>query len=130
MKLFLLIYLLGAVISLIITLITLTIKKTNSDELMDIANDKLSERFNQYERINFVNPNLYCAVNFLMSWLQVALFLYSYLPSRFFIKIHFYRIFSSIFIWIHEKTGAIAEKLVSQHNEVIRDYNKKHSIKK
>ena len=88
MKLYFAIYLLGSVVSLIMTLITLSLSKTASDELMDIANDKLSEKFNQYERMNFVNPNTYCAVNFLMSWFQVAMFLYSYLPSRFFIKIH------------------------------------------
>ena len=129
MKLYFAIYLLGSVISLVMTLITLSLSKTASKELMDIANDKLSEKFNQYERINVVNPNFYCAVNFLMSWFQVAMFLYSYLPSRFFIKIHFYRFISEIFIWIHTKTGAIAHAVVDKHNKVIRDYNSKHGIK-
>jgi hypothetical protein len=129
MKLYFAIYLLGSVVSLVMTLITLSLSKTASNELMDIANDKLSEKFNQYERMNFVNPNTYCAVNFLMSWFQVAMFLYSYLPSRFFIKIHFYRFVSAIFIWIHTKTGAIAHAVVDKHNNVIRDYNNKHGIK-
>jgi len=129
MKLYFAIYLLGSVISLVMTLITLSLSKTASKKLMDIANDKLSEKFNQYERINVVNPNFYCAVNFLMSWFQVAMFLYSYLPSRFFIKIHFYRFISEIFIWIHTKTGAIAHAVVDKHNKVIRDYNSKHGIK-
>ena len=129
MKLYFAIYLLGSVISLVMTLITLSLSKTASKELMDIANDKLSEKFNQYERINVVNPNFYCAVNFLMSWFQVAMFLYSYLPSRFFIKIHFYRFISEIFIWIHTKTGAIAHAVVDKHNKVIRDFNSKHGIK-
>jgi hypothetical protein len=111
------------------TLITLSLSKTASDELMDIANNKLSERLNQYERINFLNPNIYCAVNFLMSWFQVAMFLYSYLPSRFYIKINFYRFISAIFIWIHTKTGAIAHAVVNKHNDTIRDYNTKHGIK-
>jgi hypothetical protein len=129
MKLYFAIYLLGSVISLVITLITLSLSKTASDELMDIANDKLSERFNHYERTNFLNPNIYCAVNFLMSWAQVAMFLYSYLPSMFFIKIQFYRVVSSIFIWIHTKTGVIAHAVVNKHNDIIREFNKKHGIK-
>jgi hypothetical protein len=129
MKLYFAIYLLGSVVSLVMTLITLSLSKTASDELMDIANNKLSERLNQYERINFLNPNIYCAVNFLMSWFQVAMFLYSYLPSRFYIKINFYRFISAIFIWIHTKTGAIAHAVVNKHNDTIRDYNTKHGIK-
>ena len=129
MKLYFAIYLLGSVISLIMTLIILSLSKTASDELMDIANDKLSERFNQYERINFLNPNFYCAMNFLFSWFQVAMFLYSFLPSRFFIKMCFYRFFSAIFIWIYTKTGTIAYAVVNKHNNLIKDYNKKHGIK-
>jgi len=129
MKLFFAIYLLGSVISLVMTLITLSLSKTASNELMDIANDKLSEKFNQYERINFVNPNFYCAVNFLMSWFQVAMFLYSYLPSRFFIKIHFYRFISEIFIWVSIKSSAVAHAVVDKHNNLIKDYNNKHGIK-
>ena len=96
---------------------------------MDIANDKLSERFNEYERMDFVNPNFYCAMNFLFSWVQVALFIYSFLPSRFFIKIHFYRFISAIFIFIHTKSGLIAHIVVDKHNELIKNYNKKHGIK-
>jgi len=129
MKLFFAIYLLGSFISLVMTLITLSLSKTASKELMDIANDKLSEKFNQYERINFVNPNFYCAVNFLMSWFQVAMFLYSYLPSRFLVKMYFYRFISVIFIWITNKTGAVAQKMVNKHNNLIKYYNKKHGIK-
>jgi len=129
MKLYFAIYLLGSVISLVMTLITLSLSKTASKKLMDIANDKLSEKFNQYERINFVNPNFYCAVNFLMSWFQVAMFLYSYLPSRFFIKIHFYRFISEIFIWVSIKSSAVAHAVVDKHNNLIKDYNKKHGIK-
>jgi len=129
MKLFFAIYLLGSVISLVMTLITLSLSKTASKKLMDIANDKLSEKFNQYERINFVNPNFYCAVNFLMSWFQVAMFLYSYLPSRFFIKIHFYRFISEIFIWVSIKSSAVAHAVVDKHNNLIKDYNNKHGIK-
>jgi hypothetical protein len=129
MKLYFAIYLLGSVISLVMTLITLSLSKTASKKLMDIANDKLSEKFNQYERINFVNPNFYCAVNFLMSWFQVAMFLYSYLPSRFFIKIHFYRFISEIFIWVSIKSSAVAHAVVDKHNNLIKDYNNKHGIK-
>lgn len=129
MKLYFAIYLLGSVVSLVMTLITLSLSKTASKKLMDIANDKLSEKFNQYERINFVNPNFYCAVNFLMSWFQVAMFLYSYLPSRFFIKIHFYRFISEIFIWVSIKSSAVAHAVVDKHNNLIKDYNNKHGIK-
>lgn len=129
MKLYFAIYLLGSVISLVMTLITLSLSKTASKKLMDIANDKLSEKFNQYERINFVNPNFYCAVNFLMSWFQVAMFLYSYLPSRFFIKIHFYRFISEIFIWVSIKSSSVAHAVVDKHNNLIKDYNNKHGIK-
>jgi len=129
MKLYFAIYLLGSVISLVMTLIILSLSKTASDELMGIANDKLSERFNQYERINFLNPNFYCAINFLSSWFQVALFIYSFLPSRFFIKMCFYRFVSAIFIWIYTKTGTIAHAVVNKHNNLIKDYNKKHGIK-
>ena len=129
MKLYFAIYLLGSVISLIMTLIILSLSKTASDELMDIANDQLSERFNEYERMDFVNPNFYCAMNFLFSWVQVALFIYSFLPSRFFIKIHFYRFISAIFIFIHTKSGLIAHIVVDKHNELIKNYNKKHGIK-
>ena len=68
-------------------------------------------------------------MNFLFSWVQVALFLYSYLPSKFFIKIHFYRFISAIFIFIHTKSGLIAHIVVDKHNELIKNYNKKHGIK-
>jgi hypothetical protein len=111
------------------TLITLTINKKKSEALIDHANDKLSEKFDCYERINFVNANSYCAVNFFMSWAQVAMFLYSYLPSRFFIKIHFYRFISVIFIWVHTKTGVIAHAVVNKHNNIIKEFNEKHGIK-
>jgi len=120
---------LGSVISLIMTLIILSLSKTASDELMDLANDKLSERFNQYERMNFLNPNFYCAMNFLFSWFQVAMFLYSFLPSKFFIKMYFYKFSSEIFIWIYIKSGKVAHILVDKHNNLIKDYNKKHGIK-
>jgi hypothetical protein len=129
MKLYILIYLLGSIISLIITLITLTTNKKKAEGLIDFANDRLSEKLNCYERVNFFNDNVYIAVNFLMSWVQVAMFLYSYLPSIFLIKIHFYRVVMSIFIWIHTKTGTIAHAVVDKHNQLIRDFNQKHGIK-
>lgn len=129
MKLYFLIYLLGSVISLIMTLITLTINKKNGEALIDFANDRLSEKLNCYERVNLFNVNAYIAVNFLMSWVQVAMFVYSYLPSRFIIKIYFYRFVMSIFILIHHKTGTIAHTLVDKHNQLIRDFNQKHGIK-
>jgi hypothetical protein len=129
MKLFFAIYLLGSVISLIMTLITLTINKKKGEAIIDHANDKLSEKFDCYERVNFVNANAYCAVNFIMSWAQVAMFIYSYLPSRFFIKMYFYRFISIIFIWIATKSSAIAHAVVDKHNNLIKDYNKKHGIK-
>ena len=129
MKLFFAIYLLGSVISLIMTLITLTINKKRGEAIINHANDKISEKLDCYERVNFVNANAYCAMNFLFSWVQVALFLYSYLPSKFFIKIHFYRFISAIFIFIHTKSGLIAHIVVDKHNELIKNYNKKHGIK-
>lgn len=129
MKLFFAIYLLGSFISLIMTLITLTINKKKGEAIIDHANDKLSKKFDCYERVNFVNANIYCSVNFFMSWAQVAMFLYSYLPSRFLVKIYFYRFISTIFIWIANKTGAVAHTVVNKHNNLIKDYNKKHEIK-
>ena len=129
MKLFFAIYLLGSVISLIMTLITLTINKKRGEAIINHANDKISEKLDEYERMDFVNPNFYCAMNFLFSWVQVALFIYSFLPSRFFIKIHFYRFISAIFIFIHTKSGLIAHIVVDKHNELIKNYNKKHGIK-
>ena len=129
MKLFFAIYLLGSVISLIMTLITLTINKKRGEAIINHANDKISEKLDCYERVNFVNANAYCAVNFLMSWAQVAMFIYSYLPKRFVIKIYFYRFVSAIFIFIHTKSGLIAHIVVDKHNELIKNYNKKHGIK-
>ena len=129
MKLFFAIYLLGSFISLIMTLITLKINKKNGEAIIDLANDNLSKKFDCYERVNFVNANIYCAINFFMSWAQVAMFIYSYLPSRFLVKMYFYRFISVIFIWITNKTGAVAQKVVNKHNNLIKDYNKKHGIK-
>jgi hypothetical protein len=129
MKLFLAIYLLGSIISLIMTIITLTLNKKRGEAIIDHANDKLSEKFDCYERVNFVNPNIYCAINFIMSWAQVAMFIYSYLPSRFIIKIYFYRIISKIFIWISVKSNVVAHAVVEKHNNLIKEYNKKYGIK-
>jgi hypothetical protein len=129
MKLFFAIYLLGSVISLIMTLITLKINKKKGEAIIDLANDNLSKKFDCYERVNFVNANIYCAINFFMSWAQVAMFLYSYLPSRFIVKIYFYRFISTIFIWVSIKSSAVAHAVVDKHNNLIKDYNKKHGIK-
>ncbi len=129
MKLFFAIYLLGSVISLIMTLITLTINRKRGEAIINHANDKISEKFDCYERVDFVSANSYCAINFFMSWAQVAMFIYSYLPSRFIIKIYFYRFVSTIFIWITTKTVAIVHTVVNKHNNLIKDYNKKYGIK-
>lgn len=129
MKLYFAIYLLGSVISLIITLITLATNKKEEETIINHANDKISEKLNCYERVDFVNANTYCAVNFLMSWAQVAMFVFSYLPSVFMVKIYYYRFISKIFIWISQKSTTVAHGVVNKHNNMIKDFNKKHGIK-
>jgi hypothetical protein len=128
MKTFFAIYLLGSSISFIMTLITLTLNKNKGKDIIDQANDKLSQKFDCYERINFVNANIYCIINFFMSWAQVAMFIYAYLPSKFLIKMYFYRFISLVFIWIANKTSSIAHSVIEKHNNLIKDYNIKHGI--
>lgn len=123
------IYLLGSVISLILSLISLKSNDKKEQTVIDHANDKLSKRFDCYERVDFIGANTYCAINFFMSWLQVAMFIFAQFPSLFVLKIHFYRIVSAIFIWICTKSNAIAISVVNRHNDLIREFNKKHGIK-
>lgn len=129
MKVYFAIYLLGSIISLIITLIILSKDKKEEEALINHANDKISERLNFYERVDFVNTNIVCAVNFILSWAQVAMFIYSRLPSSFMIKIYYYRVISKIFIWISQKSTTIAQSVVDKHNNMVKDFNKKHGIK-
>lgn len=129
MKVYFAIYLLGSIISLIITLITLSKDKKEEEALINHANDKISERLNFYERVDFVNTNIVCAVNFVMSWVQVAMFVSSYLPSPFMVKIYYYRFISKIFIFISQKSTSIAQRVVDKHNNMIKDFNKKYGIK-
>jgi hypothetical protein len=124
MKLFFEIYLLGCFVSLIITLIHL---KKKGDSIVNKINDEVSEKLNFYERMNFANANIYCAINFVMSWAQVAMFVYSFIPSPFFIKLYFYRFTSEMFIWIYRKSGEKAQNLVNKYNSLIEDYNKKNA---
>lgn len=129
MKVYFAVYLLGSIISLIITLIILSKDKKEEEALINHANDKISERLNFYERVDFVNTNIVCAVNFILSWAQVAMFIYSRLPSSFMIKIYYYRVISKIFIWISQKSTTIAQSVVEKHNNMVKDFNKKHGIK-
>lgn len=129
MKVYFAIYLLGSIISLIITLIILSKDKKEEEALINHANDKISERLNFYERVDFVNTNVVCAVNFILSWAQVAMFIYSRLPSSFMIKIYYYRVISKIFIWISQKSTTVAQSVVDKHNNMVKDFNKKHGIK-
>lgn len=129
MKLFLAIYLLGSIISLTITLITLAMNKKEEEALIKHTNDKISEKFNFYDRVDFVNANIYCAVNFVMSWVQVAMFIYSYLPSPFMVKIYYYRFICKVFIWINQNSTTVAQRVVDKHNNMIKDFNKKYGIK-
>jgi hypothetical protein len=129
MVLYFLIYILGAIVSLVLTLIELKTNHKNTDDLIDYTNNKLSEQLDCYEKVEFVNSNTYCIINFFMSWLQVAIFIYDYSPSRLFLKIHFYRIISVIFIWTYTKPFALANAVVEKHNNLIREFNKKHGIK-
>lgn len=129
MKVYFAIYLLGSIISLIITLIILSKDKKEEEALINHANDKISERLNFYERVDFVNTNIVCAVNFILSWAQVAMFIYSRLPSSFMIKIYYYRVISKIFIWISQKSTTVAQSVVDKHNNMVKDFNKKHGIK-
>jgi hypothetical protein len=128
MKLIFAIYLLGSVISLIMTLITLTINKKKGEAIIDHANDNLSQRFDCYERMNFVNIHTICIINFFMSWAKVVLLLYAYLPSGFFIKMYSYRFISIILIWITTKIGKITHIVVDKYNNLIKEYNEKHGI--
>jgi hypothetical protein len=128
MGLFFAIYLLGSLISLTITLITLKINKNKGEDIINYANDKISERFNYYDRVDLTNANFFCVVNFLMSWAQVAMFVYAYLPSFFIIKVYFFRFIYTICIWVYNKSGRMAQIASDKHNSLIQNYNKKHGI--
>ena len=129
MKLIFEIYLLGSVISLLMTLITLAIDKKRCEAMIDHTNDELSEKFDYYERINFININTVCIINFFMSWAKVVMLLYAYLPSWFFIKMYYYRFLSIILIWITTKIGKITHIVVDKYNNLVKEYNEKHGIK-
>lgn len=128
MGLFFAIYLLGSLISLTITLITLKINKNKGEDVISYANDKISERFNYYDRVDLANANFFCVVNFLMSWVQVAMFVYAYLPSFFIIKVYFFRFIYTICIWVYNKSGRMAQIASDKHNTLIENYNKKNEI--
>ena len=129
MNLFFRIYLLGSAISLFIALTTLVLNKKKAEKMLDEVNERMSEKLNYYEKVSLINGNFYCAINFLLSWIQVVAFIFNIIPSRAFMLVTFYRLTSNFFVWIHLKSFIIAEKLANKHNNIISEYNKKHGIK-
>lgn len=137
MKLYFAIYILGSVVSLFMTLITLVFrnKKANQD-FIKRANDEISERLDLYESEKFYNANTICAINFMMSWIQVLAFIYAFFPSYLLVISFLCKFITNPLIWIYQFFGYLtnfigyfAHKSVDIHNFFVRKYNEKHGIK-
>ena len=84
MKLFLLIYLSGSFISVLLSYILFKCKEKKLDEIFQKTEDDMSEKFNMYDSKKYMNFDAIFVTNFLMSWIIVVIFLYAYIEKFFY----------------------------------------------
>lgn len=128
MNLFFTIYFLGGVTSVLLGLLFFAINKVNKKDILIKANEIMSKKIGVYENLNLIDINVFYAVCFLLSWIQVFVLLRALMPTFYDIKILVLGVLISFFSKTQKLGYFMTNYFIDIHNKIIDEYNQKHGI--